>query len=71
MRPETVKRMMLMIAFIKDYQVEHGTTPSLREIGAHLGMKSPSQVSLLVKDAAQRNLIRHKYGSRRDIEVLP
>jgi SOS-response transcriptional repressor LexA len=69
MHPETVKLMQKMVAFIKAYQVEFGTSPSQGDIGAHIN-RSGNAVARLVRLAEEHGAIRHKHGARRNIEVL-
>lgn len=69
MHPETVKLIREMVAYIKAYQVEWGTSPSQDEIGTAIS-RSGGNVPELLRKAAQMNLIRRTYGARRNIEVL-
>lgn len=69
MHPDTVKKIRAMVAYIKEYQVEFGTSPSQVEISKHLGV-APSLSHRLIKSAVEMKLIAHHYGKRRQIEVL-
>ena len=69
MHPDTVKRIKAMIEFIKEYQVEFGTSPSAAEIAKHI-QRSEHMASLLLGKAQAMGLIRRKHGARRCIEVV-
>lgn len=69
MNPETWKKVLQMIAFIKAYQTETGCSPSYQEMGDHIGV-APTYITRLMRIAEARRLVRKPYGKRRDIEVL-
>lgn len=56
--------------FIVAFQNEHGYPPSVREIGAHVGLKSPSTVHFHLKGLEKAGLIEKAEGKTRAITVV-
>lgn len=55
---------------IKQYTEEHGYPPTIRELGALLGLSSTSSVFALVKQLEKCGYIRRVPASPRAIEIL-
>ena len=51
------------------FSAEHGYPPSVREIGAHVGLKSPSTVHFHLKGLESAGLITKAEGKTRSITV--
>lgn len=56
--------------FIVAFQNEHGYPPSVREIGAYVGLKSPSTVHFHLKGLEKAGLIEKAEGKTRAITVM-
>ena len=57
--------------FIQDFAAQHGYPPSVREIGAAVGLKSPSTVHFHLKGLEAAGLITKDKGKTRAITVCP
>ena len=55
--------------FIVSFQQDHGYPPSVREIGAHMGLKSPSTVHFHLKGLEEAGIITKAEGKTRAITV--
>ena len=55
--------------YIIAFSAEHGYPPSVREIGAHVGLKSPSTVHFHLKGLESAGLITKAEGKTRSITV--
>ena len=55
--------------FIQDFAAQHGYPPSVREIGAAVGLKSPSTVHFHLKGLESAGLITKAEGKTRAITV--
>ena len=64
------KRQLAIYEFIRSYSNEHGYPPSVREIGAAVGLASPSTVHMHLKVLEERGLIRRDSKKPRTIEVV-
>lgn len=64
------KRQLAIYDFIKSYSGEHGYPPSVREIGAAVGLASPSTVHMHLKVLEEQGLIRRDSKKPRTIEVV-
>lgn len=64
------KRQLAIYDFIRAYTDEHGYPPSVREIGAAVGLASPSTVHMHLKALEERGLIRRDSKKPRTIEVV-
>ena len=64
------KRQLAIYDFIRTYTDEHGYPPSVREIGAAVGLASPSTVHLHLKVLEERGLIKRDSKKPRTIEVM-
>ena len=57
--------------FILSFSGRHGYPPSVREIGEHVGLKSPSTVHFHLKGLEAAGLITKDKGKTRAITVCP
>ena len=64
------KRQLAIYDFIKSYSDEHGYPPSVREIGAAVGLASPSTVHMHLKALEGQGLIKRDSKKPRTIEVM-
>ena len=49
-----------VVQYIRDFTQEHGTPPTLRQIGEGVGIKSLSHVHKLLQECIEQGLIRHE-----------
>ena len=68
MKPLTEKQQQIY-DFIISFQQEHGYPPSVREIGGHVGLKSPSTVHFHLKGLEAAGFITKAEGKTRAISV--
>ena len=64
------KRQLAIYDFIRSYSDEHGYPPSVREIGAAVGLASPSTVHMHLKALEEQGLIKRDSKKPRTIEVM-
>ena len=64
------KRQLAIYDFIRSYSDEHGYPPSVREIGAAVGLASPSTVHMHLKVLEEQGLIKRDSKKPRTIEVM-
>ena len=64
------KRQIAIYDFIRTYTDEHGYPPSVREIGAAVGLASPSTVHMHLKVLEESGLIKRDSKKPRTIEVM-
>ena len=64
------KRQLAIYDFIRSYSEEHGYPPSVREIGAAVGLASPSTVHMHLKVLEEHGLIKRDSKKPRTIEVM-
>lgn len=64
------KRQVAIYEFIRSYTDEHGYPPSVREIGAAVGLASPSTVHTHLKVLEEHGLIKRDSKKPRTIEVM-
>lgn len=69
-RGKLSKRQLAIYDFIRAYSDEHGYPPSVREIGAAVGLASPSTVHMHLKVLEERGLIKRDSKKPRTIEVV-
>ena len=69
-RDRLSKRQMAIYEFICTYTKERGYPPSVREIGAAVGLASPSTVHMHLKVLQERGLIKRDSKKPRTIEVV-
>ncbi|MCC8121947.1 MAG: transcriptional repressor LexA [Oscillospiraceae bacterium] len=63
------KRQQLIYDYIIDFSAAHGFPPSVREIGAQVGLKSPSTVHFHLKALVEMGLINKVDGKTRTITI--
>ena len=68
MKPLTSKQQQIY-DYILSFSEEHGYPPSIREIGEHVGLKSPSTVHFHLKGLEAAGLITKAEGKTRAITV--
>ncbi len=56
--------------FIKKYSAEHGFPPSVREICANLGLRSPATVQAHINHLKEAGVIKNSSNKFRTIEIL-
>ena len=56
--------------YLKKFQREHGYPPSVREIGAAVGLKSASTVHGYLRCLEERGLIARQPDKRRALDIL-
>ncbi|WP_455138845.1 transcriptional repressor LexA [Thermophilibacter sp.] len=69
-RGKLSKRQLAIYDYIRAYSDEHGYPPSVREIGAAVGLASPSTVHMHLKVLEERGLIKRDSKKPRTIEVV-
>ncbi|MBR2683376.1 MAG: helix-turn-helix domain-containing protein, partial [Atopobiaceae bacterium] len=69
-RDKLSKRQAAIYDYICTYTKERGFPPSVREIGAAVGLASPSTVHMHLKVLQERGLIRRDSKKPRTIEVV-
>ena len=60
-------RQRQILAFIRDFSRDTGYPPSFREIGAHVGLKSPSTVDHHLKKLRDLGVLHYEDGKSRSI----
>ena len=64
------KRQNDIVEFIKQYMVAHGYPPTIREIGAALGVSSPATIHAHLSNLEKKGIIRKDDSKNRAIELL-
>ena len=64
------ERQRLVLSFIVKHRAEHGFSPTIREIGQHLGIRSTNGVNDHLRALAKRGLIQLGEGKSRATVVL-
>ena len=67
---ELTKRQNEILNFIKSYIVKYGYPPTVREIGASLGVSSPATIHAHLENLEEIGVIRRKETKNRAIELL-
>ena len=67
---ELTKRQNDILTFIKEYMVNHGYPPTVREIGKAIGGNSPATVQAHLECLEEKGFIRKEGTKNRTIEVL-
>ena len=67
---ELTKRQNEILNFIKSYIVKYGYPPTVREIGASLGVSSPATIHAHLENLEEKGVIRRKETKNRAIELL-
>lgn len=64
------ERHIRIMRFLTDFQEQHGYSPSIREIGKHIGVESTSLVDYYLDQLCQTNLIERDKRVSRSIRIL-
>ena len=64
------KRQNEILNYIKEYIVKHGYPPTIREIGADLGISSPATIHEHLSNLEKKGVIRKQDSKNRAIELL-
>lgn len=64
--PVMASRRLQALGFIKRYYLEHGASPSQREIAAAIGASQP-RVQAIIRDLERDGLVKRVHGQRRGI----
>ena len=67
---ELTKRQNEILTYIKKYMVSHGYPPSIREIGAALGVSSPATIHAHLANLESKGFIKKEDTKNRAIELL-
>ncbi len=67
---ELTKRQNEILDFIKSYIVKYGYPPTVREIGAALGVSSPATIHAHLENLEEKGVIKRKETKNRAIELL-
>lgn len=67
---ELTKRQEEILNFIKKYIVSHGYPPTVREIGAALGVSSPATIHTHLNNLESKGFIKKEETKNRAIELL-
>lgn len=59
-----------LLTYLKNYQCQHGYTPSYREMQNYLGLKSVNTVDYYINKLVERDLIRKNPLRKRAIEIV-
>ncbi len=59
-----------LLTYLKNYQCQHGYTPTYREMQSALNLKSVNTVDYYINKLIERNLIRKNPLKKRAIEIL-
>ena len=70
MKKKLSKRQQSIYEYICSYRAEHGYPPSVREIGAAVGLASPSTVHMHLQVLQEQGLIKRDSKKPRAIEVV-
>lgn len=69
-RPPLSKQQATCLAFIKQSIVDRGIPPTVREIGAHMGIGSTNGVADHLQRLANKGYIRREFGHSRAIQLV-
>lgn len=67
---ELTKKQKEILTFIKKFIVNHGYAPSVREIGAGVGLSSTATVFVHLKNLEKKKIIRQDKNKFRTLEIL-
>ena len=67
---ELTKRQNVILTYIKKYMVSHGYPPTIREIGADLGVSSPATIHAHLSNLESKGFIKKEDTKNRAIELL-
>ena len=67
---ELTRKQKEVLDYLKKYYAEHGFPPSVREIGASLGLSSPATVQAHINHLKEAGVIKNSNNKFRTIELL-
>ncbi|MEU4814906.1 transcriptional repressor LexA [Micromonospora aurantiaca] len=67
--PRISAKQQRILSVIRDWVHQHGYPPTVREIGAAVGLGSPSSVAYHLKVLEQRGLLRRKTNAPRAVDI--
>lgn len=67
---ELTKRQNDILTYIKEYMVKHGYPPTIREIGAALGISSPATIHAHLQNLEKKGVIKKGGSKNRALELL-
>ena len=67
---ELTRRQDDILKYIKEYMVEHGYPPTIREIGKALDLSSPATIHTHLKNLEKKGIIRKGDSKNRALELL-
>ncbi len=67
---ELTKRQNEILTYIKEYIVSHGYPPTVREIGADLGVSSPATIHAHLNNLEKKGFIKKEGSKNRALELL-
>ena len=67
---ELTKRQNDILTFIKEYMVDHGYPPTIREIGKALDISSPATIHAHLQNLEKKGVIRKGGSKNRALELL-
>lgn len=59
-----------LLAVIREWRVVHGCTPTYEQMAAEIGLNSKSGIHRLVKQLAERGLVRCLPGRHQSVELI-
>jgi len=71
MSTNLTKRQREILDFITSFSDEYGYSPSLREIGDHLGLNSPSTIHAHIENLKKKGFLNTSFNEARSIEIAP
>jgi len=63
-------KMAKCFQFIGDYSLQHGFSPKLEEIAAHMGLSRRNSAKRIVDELEDRGLVRRDPNRARNIEII-
>lgn len=70
MTPPLTQRQLSLLSYIQEYQDKHGISPSFQQMANALGLKSKSNIHVLIEGLEDRGAIRRFHGRARAIEIV-
>lgn len=70
MRKELTQKQIELLNFLKDFIMQKGFPPTLREMASHFGLKGPRGPQKILKILERKGYIRKIPGESRAIEIL-
>lgn len=67
---ELTRRQSEILDFIKNYMVSHGYPPTIREIGASVGVSSPATIHAHLTNLEEKGYIKKQDSKNRALELL-